>query len=282
MKTYSSLPGRERTQSFPCVLCGEVFFDRAFAIEHAEYYRCRGCGLVFQHPQPVAEDLLRRYGKEYFAYERANEETFFQLMLKGLDDLAFWEEEEDLKKRGGFLDIGCATGHLLLHISRRGWKVEGVEICRDAAEYGSNRGGFPVHTRPLEELALKGNSFSVIHASHLIEHLNDPASFCREVYRLLLPGGKLYLTTPNIEGFQARIFKERWRSAIPDHLFLFGKKTLGRLVREGGFQVEGCKTWGGLAQGLGPAWLKKVMDRAAKSLGWGDVMILGGRKPAEP
>lgn len=278
MKTYSSLPGKERVRSLPCALCQGTSFAQVFSIPYAEYCRCRGCGLVFQHPQPLEEDLLKRYGGEYFSYEADKEEPFFQLMLKGLDDLAFWKEEEGLRKRGGFLDVGCATGRLLLHMARRGWDVEGVEVCGEAAEFASHRGGFPVHTRPLAKLALRENSFSVIHASHLIEHLNDPVSFCREVHRLLLPGGMFYLTTPNIEGLQARIFREKWRSAIPDHLFLFGKKTLIRLLKEGGFRVEGCKTWGGLAAGMGPKWLKRGMDRMAKALGWGDVMILGGRK----
>jgi hypothetical protein len=46
------------------------------------------------------------------------------------------------------------------------------------------------------------------------------------------------------------------------------------MLKETGFAVEGVHTWGGLAAGLAPPWLKKAADRAVKRLGNGDVMIV--------
>ncbi|MCK7520880.1 MAG: hypothetical protein MZV64_25900 [Ignavibacteriales bacterium] len=55
----------------------------------SRFVRCRRCGLVYQDPRPVAEDLHRRYDEAYFAYELANEEAFFELMRRGLADVSF-------------------------------------------------------------------------------------------------------------------------------------------------------------------------------------------------
>jgi SAM-dependent methyltransferase len=130
----------------------------------------------------------------------------------------------------------------------------------------------------LEESRFPGASFDLVLASHLIEHLNDPAAFVREAHRVLAPGGYFLVTTPNIAGFQARLFRSRWRSAIFDHLYLFSAKTLSALLRQSGFAVERIRTWGGLAAGTAPAPVKRLADRAAKRFGAGDVMLIRGKK----
>jgi SAM-dependent methyltransferase len=131
----------------------------------------------------------------------------------------------------------------------------------------------------LEENRFPDAGFDLVLASHLIEHLNDPAAFVREVFRILVSGGYFLVTTPNISGFQARLFRSRWRSAIFDHLYLFSIKTLSSLLRQSGFTVKRIRTWGGLAAGAAPAPVKRFADRAAKRLGIGDVMLIKALRP---
>jgi SAM-dependent methyltransferase len=117
-----------------------------------------------------------------------------------------------------------------------------------------------------------------VHASHLIEHLNDPGSFLAEAERVLAPGGILILTTPNADGFQARLLGPRWRSAIYDHLYLFSLRSLGALLESRGFAVMKSATWGGWARGLRPAFIKRPMDMLAKRFGFGDVVAILARR----
>jgi len=176
------------------------------------------------------------------------------------------------------LDIGCATGALLEKLKERLWQTCGVEISAPQAEYARRERALDVRTLPLEENRFPGNSFTAVLASHLIEHLNDPASLVREAYRVLVPGGSFFVTTPNIAGFQFTLFREKWRSAIFDHLYLFSVKTLKRLLIQNGFVIERVVTWGGLAAGTVPAPLKHLADKAAKRFGFGDVMIIRAMK----
>jgi 2-polyprenyl-3-methyl-5-hydroxy-6-metoxy-1,4-benzoquinol methylase len=240
--------------------------------------RCRRCGLVYQDPRPVFEDLRRRYDARYFDYELANEARFFDLMRLGLADVGFDRAGAGIPGPRTFLDIGCATGMLLEWMQGRGWEARGVDVCREAAEFGERTRGVRIRAGTLEEARFPDGEFAVVHCSHLIEHLGDPRAFLREVHRVLRKDGRAVITTPNIDGLQARLFRSRWRSAIVDHLVLFSRRTLGRMLAETGFAVERVATWGGLAAGTAPGWIKRPADRLAKRWGFGDVMLFLARK----
>ncbi len=279
IKTFSKKPGNEINRVINCAICSSDDNKPHFEISGAMFVRCSSCGLVFQNPQPIESDLIERYDNEYFNYEIENEEPFFELMRKGLEDVGFGKYKDLARKLGPFMDIGCATGYLLWRFALEGWPVEGIEICKQSANFASSRGNFPVHTAPLGMLNLNADKYGAIHLSHVIEHLNEPARFCDEVYRILAPGGFFIITTPNISGFQSFVWNERWRSAIADHLYLFSKKTLIRMLEARGFKLLNLKTWGGLARGTVPGLLKNIADRVVKPLGLGDVMILIVQKP---
>jgi len=269
----------------PCAFCGGSSFRPALNCEGFSFVRCAKCSLVQRNPQPAKDEIILRYsstfGKDYLAYEIENEKAFFNLQTLALNDVKFNKLEKHLfskNTRPSFLDIGCATGALLVHLSRRGWNVTGVEIS-PASVYARERCKLNVYDIPLEEINFPENYFDVVHASHLIEHLNNPDVFLSESQRILKPNGSLFITTPNIGGFQARLFGGRWRSAIFDHLYLFSKRTLRKMLKAHGLIIESCRTWGGLAAGTVPNWLKKTADVFSKRFGCGDVMIIKCRKP---
>jgi len=278
MKTYSTSPGREKVRTISCNLCGSRRYRKYLTAEDYFFVKCAVCGLVYQNPQPVFDDLKYRYGQGYFDYELRNEENFFHLMELGLQDIRFFELTEGLEQQGLFLDIGCATGMLLAFLRDRGWGVRGVELCRESAEYGINRKGLDIFIGTLEEAAFPSAHFPVIHFSHLIEHVPDPRDFLFEVRRILRPEGYAIIVTPNIGGLQAGVFRERWRSAIADHLTLFSRRTLRRLLVESGFEILKTVTWGGLAKGTVPAVVKRPVDYLAKKMGFGDVVLVLARK----
>jgi SAM-dependent methyltransferase len=236
------------------------------------------------NPQPeksAVEDRYRaEYGADYLSYELRNEAPFLRLQELALRDAGLEGIEAELGERRRVLDIGCATGALLEQLRRRGWDCCGVEISPSAG-YARQERSLDVRSLPLQDCAFPPDSFTLVLASHLIEHLNDPAGFVAEVHRVLAPGGYFLVTTPNIAGFQARLFGSRWRSAIFDHLYLFSVRTLSRLLTNAGFEAQRVRTWGGLAAGLAPRPLKALADRAAKLCGWGDVMLIRARKPAD-
>ena len=273
MKTYSSTPNQEKYIKNVCKICNSDSYKEFLKTDEYRFVQCCSCQFIYQNPIPVFIDLKNRYSQHYFEYELKNEENFFTLMKLGLNDINFDSIPPDSFKNRNFLDIGCATGMLCSFIRDKGWNVKGVDICKESAVYGRDKRGVDIFAGTLEEAGFPDSYFSFIHSSHLIEHVPNPKSLLLEIYRILAYKGIAVITTPNIDGFQARLFKEKWRSAIADHVSLFSRLTLSRLLEDTGFSIEKIITWGGLALGTAPKLLKKIMDILAKKLGFGDVML---------
>jgi 2-polyprenyl-3-methyl-5-hydroxy-6-metoxy-1,4-benzoquinol methylase len=284
-KTWSTPVCAGKSTIVSCSCFGASSFKPSLDCEGFNYVRCSSCGLVQINPQPVKAEINARYsskfGKDYLSYEIKNENSFLQLQKLALKDAGFYRTEKKLMlcktEAPSLLDIGCATGALLSFLRERGWDVKGVEIS-PAAEYARNVRQLDVRNIPLEEIAFPSGSFDIILASHLIEHLNDPFSFLKEAHRILKDSGYIFITTPNISGLQAYLYGSRWRSAIFDHLYLFSVHTLKKMLKKADFKTEKVSTWGGIAAGLAPAWIKKSADFLAKRLGFGDVMITRAKK----
>jgi SAM-dependent methyltransferase len=273
-KTGTSAPTEQEELEFVhCNICNSDSTETFLSFDTFTYRRCRVCGLVYQNPRPVFGDLRNRYRDNYFEYEIANQENFFKLMKLGLRDIGFDKLFPEGKATRRFLDIGCATGLLLDHMQKKGWDCRGVELCRESAEYGVHRFGLTICIGTLEQASFPDASFYAVHLSHLIEHVPDPRSLLEEIRRVLKPDGYMVLTTPNVDGFHVRVAGEAWRSAIPDHIYLFSKRTMGSLLGKTGFTVLKQISWGGIPAGKRPDCLKKPADRLAKFFNVGDVML---------
>ncbi len=256
-----------------CNICESTNASMFLQMEDYIYQKCDKCGLIYQNPRPVFKELKKRYARNYFDYEHSNQENFFHLMKLGLRDIHFDSlyTGENGEKR--FLDIGCATGLLLNHMKYKGWKATGVEICKRSAEYARKKFGLDVFIGTLEEAQFPDNYFNVIHLSHLIEHVPDPKALLLEVRRILKIEGHVILTTPNVDGFQARFSRQEWRSAIPDHIYLFAKRTMKKLLSDLHFHIISQISWGGIPVGKRPGFLKYPADKLAKLFNVGDVML---------
>jgi len=263
----------ETLEKIQCNICDSTDARKLLDMEGFQYRKCESCGLVYQNPRPVFEDLRRRYGPKYFDYEFNNQENFFHLMKLGLRDIRFDDLfQKDVTNRR-FLDIGCATGLLLKHMKEKGWRTKGVEICRESARYGIRMFGLDIFIGTLHEASFPDKYFDVVHFSHVIEHVPDPKGMLLEVRRIVKKAGHVIITTPNVNGMQARFARTEWRSAIPDHIYLFSKKSLRRLLDITGFRVVKQVSWGGIPVGKRPAFMKLPADRLAKLFNVGDVML---------
>lgn len=64
--------------------------------------------------------------------------------------------------------------------------------------------------------------------NHVLEHVQHPVTFLRDVRRLLTPGGLVHIAVPNVACWQARLFG--WTSYEPYHLAYFDPFTLVKAV----------------------------------------------------
>jgi len=73
------------------------------------------------------------------------------------------------------------------------------------------------------------NTFDEIFAKHIIEHLNDPIGFMREMCRILKPGGTIFVATPH--------FSCRVAYSEPQHKLFFSYFMFNNVINGLDFEV---------------------------------------------
>jgi SAM-dependent methyltransferase len=81
-------------------------------------------------------------------------------------------------------------------------------------------------------------SLDLITMFHVIEHVDAPSAVLKRLASWLKPGGVLALETPNLDSWDARLFRDReWGGYhIPRHWTLFTPETLQPMLREQGLE----------------------------------------------
>jgi 2-polyprenyl-3-methyl-5-hydroxy-6-metoxy-1,4-benzoquinol methylase len=138
-------------------------------------------------------------------------------------------------KHGRLLDIGFGNGAFLDAAQAIGWDVTGIDIDSKVVSNALKR-GLNVYKGDLEVLAGESNAFDFITLSHVIEHVYKPIPVLEACYRLLKPGGKLWLETPNINSLGRMRFRNNWRGLeTPRHLAIFNRRSLYTALNQIGF-----------------------------------------------
>jgi 2-polyprenyl-3-methyl-5-hydroxy-6-metoxy-1,4-benzoquinol methylase len=144
------------------------------------------------------------------------------------------------------LDVGCSSGYLSEPLSQRGNTLVGIELDVDAARE-AERWCERVLVGDVErmELPLEPGSFDVVLCGDVIEHLRDPGAALARLRPLLVPRGRLVVSTPNIANWAMRLslLGGRWRYTDRGfldrtHTHLFTRSTLVETIEGAGYRVE--------------------------------------------
>jgi ubiquinone/menaquinone biosynthesis C-methylase UbiE len=95
-------------------------------------------------------------------------------------------------------------------------------------------------------LPFDDGSFEVVWSSEVIEHVADTARWLSEVRRVLVPRGRLLLTTPSHGRLRLAIDGiERYSEPLGDHLHLYTARSLRQLLSEFDFELSELRAAGG-------------------------------------
>ncbi|MBL7843313.1 MAG: class I SAM-dependent methyltransferase [Cyclobacteriaceae bacterium] len=185
----------------------------------------------------ILPDALREYGERTYNYAAVDKlrSYDFEERVHILDTL-FTHPGKSI------LDVGTSSGSFMEIALRHGWLAKGLEPFPDDVKVCREK-GLDVIQGLAEALPYPDNSFDVVHTSHVFEHLEDPLQAAREAYRVLKPGGLLFIEVPNqLDNFgfhRDMLFRnvsQRKRDiASIHHLWFFGRKTLFELYNRAAF-----------------------------------------------
>lgn len=185
-------------------------------------------------------------------------------------------------KQGLLLDYGAGQGEFLKSLRQDfSFQCHAIDLMKSELE---NVEWF-VHDLN-QNSPLPSNTYDVITAIEVIEHLENPRQVVRDFFRLLKKGGKLIMTTPNNESYRSILsycmrghFVAFTDSSYPAHITALNRKDLERILKESGFsQIEFSFTNQGMVPKLGGMTWQSLSFGALKGLRFSDNLILTATK----
>jgi SAM-dependent methyltransferase len=218
---------REASQRVACRQCGADATENLGAIPSATVFagqplqpaweggsllRCARCHLVFRHPI--------RSDDEYEAlYAKASEQVWVSGALRA-DQRLVLDRIESHPAGSSVLDVGCYDGSLLAALTPR-FRRYGVEPSTAAADKARER-GIEIVAKSIAGLAGITETFGVICAVDVIEHVSRPRDFLATLAQRLSPRGRLVISTGNAD---AEAWRDTdglgglyWYCGFPEHI----------------------------------------------------------------
>ena len=156
------------------------------------------------------------------------------------------------------LEVGCGTGGMLEALSEflPSARVVGAEPNESAALL-AEASGCSVDTAYFESLPHPDESFDVLLALDVLEHCENHLRALEEAWRVLRPGGTLFLTVPAMPSLWGP------HDELNAHYRRYTAATLDAALADSEFTHVRTTYFNGLLLPLG--WLSKVASRVVKS-----------------
>lgn len=241
-----------------CPLCNSENLE-GYAVDsirkgpHNSRVRCANCHIVFANPSANFDELNEFY-RDYYDKGNFGLLNYKQRTVDEIRRISDYTEAQlkkeasyisNYKTSGNFLDIGCGLGAGLIYARRFGFNLFGTELDPDAISFVNEHFDATVFHGDLLSAKYPNCFFDYVFFNHVIEHVLDPNAYIAEIFRILKPGGFLYVGTPDISAPFYRMYRA-FRFAtfrVPqiidgiEHTFLFNKETLTNICTKNGLSV---------------------------------------------
>jgi len=147
--------------------------------------------------------------------------------------------------RGRVFDGAAGNGILSRKLTGMGFQV----ISTDVERKGNLQKGIKFFQSDLnQDFALRSGQFDYCVCLETIEHLENPWHFARELSRILKPGGRLILSTPNIDYLTCKLcflfkgsfypFFGNWQYEVIGHITPLSRYYLKRILERHRFKID--------------------------------------------
>jgi 2-polyprenyl-3-methyl-5-hydroxy-6-metoxy-1,4-benzoquinol methylase len=137
--------------------------------------------------------IRKTYDREYY------ESVFYRAEQDSQRNQNRLEQVLLNKQRGRLLEIGCGAG-TFLRMAQKHFEVAGI----DSSSYAIRNNCVPSDCRltlgDIEQSRLEPETYDVVVAFNVLEHLNRPADTIRKIFRALKPDGFFFGSVPNNRG----------------------------------------------------------------------------------
>lgn len=211
--------------------------------QNFDIYFCKSCNTSFAMPRTIDEEIYNIIYSNSDVIPGYNRYAFYaHEVLKKKKPLDFLAEKEAMyyavkeithsveKKNFKILEVGSGLGYLTYALYKAGYQIKGMDISRNAVNSAQEKFGDHFICEDLYEFEKNNNSkWDMVLLTEVIEHIPDPCKFSSTLLKVLKPGGKLVMSTPNKSAFANEI----WYTELPPiHLSWFSEESLKALAKE--------------------------------------------------
>lgn len=223
-----------RVKYLECIDYAKIDFSprRAPSKNHCRIVQCNTCGLVYANPVLNDEHILQLYKDSVFINE-AQVELMAEDYLDQLKKAGLF-----IYKRDNLLEIGCGNGSFLKKAMEFGFaNVYGVEPCKHSVDQAPVSLKGNIVNDIFRDGHFESNFFDVVCATQVFDHLTDPNDVLKNLYRVTKENGHILIISHNVRFILTKILGERSPMYDIEHIYLFDKITIRKLLEKQGFKV---------------------------------------------
>ena len=197
---------------------------------------CKSCGAVFSDHLPPVERFAEYYSSasKYEFSHRGGEQHREEIIR--VEGLAKWLASQ-LPLGAPILDVGCATGELLLKLRQEGFSdITGLDPSRECVERARNLHGLTMIEGVLGSRKPDQRSYGAVILSAVLEHIPATDLFVKDLIQWTNSSGYLVVEVPDLE-----FFDQSWNAPFQEmsveHVNFFTGPSLKNLMRRHGFKA---------------------------------------------
>jgi len=219
--------------SASCRVCGSRSLRPAYTLAEFSVANCSRCSHGTTVYRTQITDSQARFNGARWTETRG--------MLRGVTDAMAERRYDDLRPfhpAADLLEIGCGTGEFLNFAQGSGHRVTGLDTSEQVAAYVSQCYGIDVRVATLSDSGLAPESFDVVVAFHVLEHVADPVTLLAEMAGILRPNGMVYVRVPNMDSWYRRALGRNWWDFCREHMSHFTGRSLDLALQDAGLKVR--------------------------------------------
>jgi 2-polyprenyl-3-methyl-5-hydroxy-6-metoxy-1,4-benzoquinol methylase len=173
----------------------------------------------------------------------------------------------ELKGKKSILEIGPGGGFALKYFADMGLRAKAVETSDSSSTFMRVKLGLEVENAMLETYD-NLEQFDIVMLNHVLEHFLDLRGTMGKLYKLVAPGGLLYVRVPNHDSYDRRMMGKAWPAYLPFHISYFSEESLRQLFSQTGFEVASTSSFVSERFMHGaPTFARKIGRRLLRLLG---------------